>query len=377
MRVYFDHAATTPLAPEVLEAMLPYMTEHFGNPSSIHSYGRSTRSAIEKARKKVADLLGCTAAEIFFTSGGTEADNTAIIGAVYANDIKTIITSPIEHHAVLHTAMYLEKIGKVKILWVNHLPTGKIDLNHFESLLKIHPKSLVSLMHGNNEIGTIAPLETIGKLCNQYDALFHSDCVQTIAHLPINLFQTPVDFIAASAHKFNGPKGVGILYAKAGTAFHPYIHGGAQERNVRGGTENTAGIIGLAKALELTLENQQVNELKILELKKYFIDQLYSKLPSLMYNGTSNTIENQLNHIINISLPPSERNEMLLMNLDIAGIAASAGSACTSGTNIGSHVLEALGAKDDWGYVRFSIGKNSTKEEIDYVIQVLEKNRID
>jgi cysteine desulfurase len=377
MRVYFDHAATTPLAPEVLEAMLPYMTEHFGNPSSIHSYGRTTRSAIEKARKKIADLLGCTAAEIFFTSGGTEADNTALIGSVFANPIQTLITSPIEHHAVLHTAKYLEKIGKVKIHWVKHFSDGTIDLEHFEKLLSQSPQSLVSIMHGNNEIGTLSPIDTIGKLCEQYQAIFHSDCVQTIAHIPLHLYQTPVDYIAASAHKFNGPKGIGILYAKAGSNFYPLLHGGAQERNVRGGTENTAGIIGMAKALELTIENLQSNELKLLSLKKYFINELFNKMPQLLFNGKSNTTDHQLNHIINISLPPSERNEMLLMNLDIAGIAASAGSACTSGTNIGSHVLEALGAKNDWGYVRFSISKNTTKEEINYVINILEKNHKD
>ena len=373
MRVYLDNAATTALDPLVLEAMMPYLTTHFGNASSIHSHGRETRSAIEIARKKIADLLNTTAAELFFTSGGTEADNTAIIGAVEKNDIKHIITSRLEHHAVLHTVQYLEKKIRVTAHYVEVNELGVIDLTHLESLLKTHPNALVSLMHGNNEIGNILDLKTVGELCQSYKAFFQSDTVQTIGHYPLHLYSLPVDFIAGSAHKFHGPKGIGLLYLKSGSAIHPYMHGGAQERNIRGGTENTAAIVGMAKALELAYQRMQEDRVHITGLKKYMIGEL-NGIPGLLYNGESANIDKSLMHVLNVSLPPSENNEMLVMNLDIAKISASAGSACTSGTNIGSHVLEAIGAKDDWGYVRFSFGRNNTKEEIDYCIQTLIKS---
>jgi cysteine desulfurase len=373
MRVYLDNAATTALDPLVLEAMMPYLTTHFGNASSIHSHGRETRSAIEIARKKIADLLNTTAAELFFTSGGTEADNTAIIGAVEKNDIKHIITSRLEHHAVLHTVQYLEKKNRVTAHYVEVNELGVIDLTHLESLLKTHPNALVSLMHGNNEIGNILDLKKVGELCQSYKAFFQSDTVQTIGHYPLHLYSLPVDFIAGSAHKFHGPKGIGLLYLKSGSAIHPYMHGGAQERNIRGGTENTAAIVGMAKALELAYQRMQEDRVHITGLKKYMIGEL-NGIPGLLYNGESANIDKSLMHVLNVSLPPSENNEMLVMNLDIAKISASAGSACTSGTNIGSHVLEAIGAKDDWGYVRFSFGRNNTKEEIDYCIQTLIKS---
>ncbi|WP_018341855.1 cysteine desulfurase family protein [Cytophaga aurantiaca] len=373
MRVYLDNAATTALDPLVLEAMMPYLTNHFGNASSIHSHGRETRSAIEIARKKIADLLNTTAAELFFTSGGTEADNTAIIGAVDKHDIKHIITSKLEHHAVLHTVQYLEKLNRVTVHYVEVNELGVIDLAHLESLLKTYPNALVSLMHGNNEIGNILDLKKVGELCQNYKAFFHSDTVQTIGHYPLHLYSLPVDFIAGSAHKFHGPKGIGLLYLKSGSAIYPYMHGGAQERNMRGGTENTAAIVGMAKALELAYQRMEEDRVHITALKKYMIGEL-NGIPGLLFNGESANTEKSLMHVLNVSLPPSENNEMLVMNLDIAKISASAGSACTSGTNIGSHVLEAIGAKDDWGYVRFSFGRNNTKEEIDYCIQTLVKS---
>lgn len=373
MRVYLDNAATTALDPQVLEAMMPYLTNHFGNASSIHGHGRETRSAIEIARKKIADLLNTTAAELFFTSGGTEADNTAIVGAVEKNDIKHIITSRLEHHAVLHTVQYLEKLHRVSVHYVEVNELGVIDLSHLESLLKTYPNALVSLMHGNNEIGNILDLKKVGELCQNYNAFFHSDTVQTIGHYPLHLYSLPVDFIAGSAHKFHGPKGIGLLYLKSGSSIYPYMHGGAQERNMRGGTENTAAIVGMAKALELAYQRMEEDRVHITALKKYMIGEL-NAIPGLLYNGESANIDKSLMHVLNVSLPPSENNEMLVMNLDIAKISASAGSACTSGTNIGSHVLEAIGAKDDWGYVRFSFGRNNTKEEIDYCIQTLVKS---
>ena len=373
MRVYLDNAATTALDPLVLEAMMPYLTTHFGNASSIHSHGRETRSAIEIARKKIADLLNTTAAELFFTSGGTEADNTAIIGAVEKHDIKHIITSRLEHHAVLHTVQYLEKLNRVAVHYVDVDSLGVIDLTHVESLLKKHSNALVSLMHGNNEIGNMLDLKKVGELCHSYKAFFQSDTVQTIGHYPLNLYSLPIDFIAGSAHKFHGPKGIGLLYLKSGSAIHPYMHGGAQERNIRGGTENTAAIVGMAKALELAYQRMEEDRIHITALKKYMIGEL-NGIPGLLYNGESADTDKSLMHVLNVSLPPSENNEMLVMNLDIAKISASAGSACTSGTNIGSHVLEAIGAKDDWGYVRFSFGRNNTKEEIDYCIQTLVKS---
>jgi len=373
MRVYLDNAATTALDPLVLEAMMPYFTTHFGNASSIHGHGRETRSAIEIARKKIADLLNTTAAEIFFTSGGTEADNTAIIGAVENHNIKHIITSRLEHHAVLHTVQYLEKLQHVSVHYVEVNELGVIDLAHLESLLIEFPKALVSLMHGNNEIGNILDLKKVGALCHSYNTLFHSDTVQTIGHYPLHLYSLPVDFIAGSAHKFHGPKGIGLLYLKSGSTINPYLHGGAQERNMRGGTENTAAIVGMAKALELSYQRMEEDRIHITALKKYMIGEL-NGIPGLLFNGESANIDASLMHVLNVSLPPSENNEMLVMNLDIAKISASAGSACTSGTNIGSHVLEAIGAKDDWGYVRFSFGRNNTKEEIDYCIQTLIKS---
>lgn len=373
MRVYLDNAATTALDPLVLESMMPYLTTHFGNASSIHGHGRETRSAIEIARKKIADLLNTTAAELFFTSGGTEANNTAIIGAAEKHNIRHIITSRLEHHAVLHTVQYLEKQNRVTAHYVEVNELGVIDLTHLELLLKTHPNALVSLMHGNNEIGNILDLKKVGELCQSYKAFFQSDTVQTIGHYPLHLYSLPVDFIAGSAHKFHGPKGIGLLYLKSGSAIYPYMHGGAQERNMRGGTENTAAIVGMAKALELAYQRMEEDRVHITALKKYMIGEL-NGIPGLLYNGESADTDKSLMHVLNVSLPPSENNEMLVMNLDIAKISASAGSACTSGTNIGSHVLEAIGSKDDWGYVRFSFGRNNSKEEIDYCIQTLVKS---
>lgn len=376
--VYLDNAATTKLDPEVLDAMLPLMTEQFGNPSSIHSHGRAVRSAIEKARKTVASLLNTSPAEIFFTSGGTEADNTAIRSSIETYGLKHAITSPLEHHAVLHTLQHLEKQGIIQLSLVNIDEKGHIDLAHLEEVLRQNKtvgqgRSLVSLMHGNNEIGNMLNLNRVGELCRSYDAVFHSDTVQTMGHFQHDLQQLPVDFIVGSGHKFHGPKGVGFLYVNAEQVkIHPFMHGGAQERNMRGGTENVYGIVGLAKALEIAYREMDAHRQHIMGLKRRMIEQLRANMPDVQFNGDSADVENSLYTVLNVSLPASDMSDMLLFSLDIARISASGGSACSSGSNIGSHVLGALPGLDaDRGYIRFSFGKYNTMEEIDYAVATL------
>lgn len=376
--VYLDNAATTRLDPEVLDAMLPLMTEQFGNPSSIHSHGRTVRTAIEKARKTVAGLLNTSPAEIFFTSGGTEADNTAIRGSIETYGLKRAITSPLEHHAVLHTLEYLAKQGTIQLSLVNIDSKGHIDLDHLETLLKKNQtegagRTLVSLMHGNNEIGNLLDMNRAGEICRAYDAIFHSDTVQTMGHFRHNVQQLPVDFIVGAGHKFHGPKGVGFLYVNAEhVKIHPFIYGGAQERNMRGGTENVYGIVGLAKALDIAYRDMDAHKQHILSLKRRMIDQLREKMPEVRFNGDSADLENSLYTVLNVSLPASDINDMLLFSLDIARISASGGSACSSGSNVGSHVLAALPDLDsERGYVRFSFGKYNTAEEIDYAVDTL------
>lgn len=367
MRVYLDNAATTPLDREVFEAMVPYMLDHYGNPSSIHAHGRETRSALEKSRKKVADLLHVTPSEIFFTSGGTEADNTAIRCSIESSDIRHAITSPLEHHAVLHTLQELEKKGAIQLSYVHTDTQGHVDLLHLQELLKKNKCSFVSLMHGNNEIGNITDIAAVGELCHEYDAIFHSDTVQTLAHYRHDLSQLKVHCVAGSAHKFHGPKGVGLLYIKKGHKISPFIHGGSQERNMRGGTENLYGIIGLAKALEIACEHMDRHQQHILGLKKRMIDQLTEKIPGVQFNGDSANPDKSLYTVLNVSLPPSPDHDMLLFNLDLHQISASGGSACSSGAAAGSHVLKALHTAPDRGAVRFSFSRYNTKKEVDYV----------
>ncbi len=369
MKVYLDNAATTKLDEKVLEAMIPFMKEDYGNPSSIHAFGRKTRSAIEGARKTVAKLLNVSPAEIFFTSGGTEADNMAINQSIETLGIKHAITSKIEHHAVEHTLQVLEKAGKIKLSWVNVDAKGNIDLVHLEELLKNNDKSFVSLMHANNEIGTLLPLEKVGEICEKYDAIFHSDTVQTMGHYPMDLQKIKVHFITCAAHKFHGPKGVGFLYVNHNVKIQPMIHGGAQERNMRGGTENTQGIIGLAKALEICYAEMDEHIAHIKGLKNYMKEQLEKTVPGIEFNGE--TGDNSLYTVLNCRFPAHPDAEMMLFNLDIQGIAASGGSACSSGSNQGSHVLRGIGADTSRASVRFSFCKYTTKEEIDYTIEKL------
>ncbi|MEI6487434.1 MAG: cysteine desulfurase family protein [Bacteroidota bacterium] len=371
MNVYLDNAATTPLDKEVLDAMLPYMTEHFGNPSSIHAYGRKTRSAIEMARKSVAKLLNVSPSELFFTSGGTEANNMAIRCSVHDLGIKHAISSRIEHHAVLHTLEVLEEEGLIKLSFVNLTKNGHIDLNHLEELLKGNVRSLVSLMHANNEIGNLLPMKEVSDLCAQYDAIFHSDTVQTMGHYALDLQKTKVHFINCAAHKFHGPKGVGFIYINGDVKIRPFIHGGSQERNMRGGTENLYGIIGLAKALEIAMRDMDEVREKISGLKQYMVDELRAAIPGVEFNGSC--LENNLYTVLSVRFPKTDTAEMFLFSLDIAGIAASGGSACTSGSDKGSHVLQALGVEMNQPSVRFSFSKYNTKEEVDYTVSKLKE----
>lgn len=369
MKVYLDNAATTKLDNEVFEAMLPYLKEEFGNPSSIHAFGRRTRSAIETARKNVSKLLGVTPAEIFFTSGGTEADNMAIVQTITTHNIKHAISSKIEHHAVEHTLQVLEKEGKIKLSWVNIDDKGNVDLNHLEELLKNNERSFVSLMHANNEIGTLLPIEKVGTICEKYNAIFHSDTVQTMGHYEMNLPAMKVHLVTCAAHKFHGPKGVGFLYIHNSVKINPFIHGGAQERNMRGGTENVAGIVGLSKALEICYREMDQHQKHIQTLKTYMREQIRAIIPGTEINGEDDA--HSLYTVLNCRFPKTENAEMLLFSLDIAGIAASGGSACSSGSNQGSHVLRGLGIDMERPSVRFSFCKYNTKEEIDFAVAKL------
>lgn len=374
MKVYLDNAATTAMDDRVIEAMLPFMKSHYGNPSSVHSQGREVRTAIERARKKVAELLNATPSEIFFTSGGTEADNTALVCGIESHGIKHAITSPLEHHAVLHTLEVCEKKGHIKLSILNVNEKGEIDLNQLEELLKANPNSLVSLMHANNEIGNLNDLNAIGNLCKEYGAFFHSDTVQTMGHYTHDMKTLRVDSLVAGGHKFHGPKGSGFLYVKKDKKIHPFIHGGAQERNMRGGTENVIGIIGITKALELAYEEMESHQAHVISLKSHFIKSISEAIPEVQFNGLSGELDKSLYTVLNVSLPPSEANRgMLLFNLDLEGIAASGGSACSSGATVGSHVLRALNHKPERDAVRFSFSRYNTIEEIDYTIAKLKE----
>ena len=371
-RIYFDNAATTPLDPGVLDAMMPYLTDKFGNPSSIYSYGRETRMAIENARKSVAKILNAHPAEIFFTSGGTESSNTAINAAVRDLGCKHIITSPIEHHATLHTVENLQKSGEAVASYVKLLPDGHIDLPDLEDLLsKSKEKCLVTLMHANNEIGNILDIHAVGELCKKYDAIFHSDTVQTVGHFPFDLKNTHVHFITGAAHKFHGPKGIGILYVNENIKIKPFVHGGGQERNMRAGTENLYGIVGFAKALELATANYEADSAKIKNLKNYMMDALRKNIPTVLFNG--DPCGKCLYTLLSASFPKSERSEMLLFNLDIHNICASGGSACTSGADAGSHVIRAINNRSEQVTIRFSFSKNNTEQEVDYVVETLKE----
>ncbi len=374
MNVYLDNAATTAMDDRVIEAMLPFMKNHYGNPSSVHSHGREVRSAIERSRKKVAELLNASPSEIFFTSGGTEADNTAIISGIESHGITHAISSPMEHHAVLHTLEVCEKKGHINLSLLDVNENGEIDLVQLEDLLKSNPKSLISLMHANNEIGNLNDLDRIGTLAREYGAFFHSDTVQTMGHYVHDLKNLPIDALVAGGHKFHGPKGSGFLYVRKDKKIHPFIHGGAQERNMRGGTENVIGIIGISKALEIAYEEMASHQSHIEGVKTHFIEQLTKEIPGVSFNGLSGDLSKSLYTVLNVSLPASESNRgMLLFNLDLAGISASGGSACSSGATVGSHVLRALNHTPERDAVRFSFSRFTTIKEVDYTITQLKE----
>jgi cysteine desulfurase len=369
MNVYLDNAATTPLDPIVLEAMMPYMTDHFGNPSSTHAFGRKTKNAIEISRKKVADYLNAEPSEIIFTSGGTEADNMALRCGVMDLGVKRIITSSVEHHAVGHTAEHLRDHFNVQVEFVNLKEDGHVDVQHLEELLsKGSLKTMVSLMHGNNEIGNLISLETISNLCKKYKAYFHSDTVQTMGHYRFDMKALDMDFITGAAHKFHGPKGVGFLYINKNTPIEYMMSGGSQERGHRGGTENLYGIVGLAKAMEIAHDHMEEHQVSIQGLKTYMKEQLQEMIPNIIINGEENS-ERSLYTVLSVCFPLSERSSMFLFNLDINGVYASGGSACTAGSNMGSHVLAALPNSQNCQPVRFSFGRFTTKEEIDYALE--------
>ena len=373
MRIYFDNAATTPLDPQVFEVMAPMLRDHFGNPSSTHEHGRKVKVQIELARKKVAQLLKCTTGEIVFTSGGTEADNMAIRNSVEDLGITHCITTKIEHHAVLHTLEGLAKKGRIKLSFVKMNGQGEVDLNDLEALLQNNPRSFVSLMHANNEVGTMIDLVTIGNLVHKYDGIFHSDTVQTMGHFEHDLSTLPVDFITGAAHKFNGPKGTGFLFINKRLKLHPFITGGGQERSMRGGTENVYGMVGLAKALELAYSIMPEKRKKIEAVKRHFIQRLTQEIPGISFNGTSGDLEKSLYTVLNVNFPKVDRPDMLLFQLDLNGISCSGGSACSSGATKGSHVLAEMDRNMDVPAVRFSFGKLNTLEEVDFTIEVLKK----
>ena len=368
MNVYFDNAATTPMDKTVLEKMLPYLENGFGNPSSIHKKGREIKSVIEKCRSKIASLLSCEPGEIFFTSGGTEADNMFILNTAIEKKLDTIITSKLEHHAVLHCCEYLERSYKKNIKFVDSDEKGVIDLDHLESLMKSSPNSLVTIMHGNNEIGNLNDIKKISRICEQYETIFHSDTVQTVGHYNLNLNDLNIHGIVGSAHKFHGPKGVGFLYLNNKHKISPFIHGGAQERNMRGGTENVYGIVGLTEALELSITNMADHAKKVSNLKKYMIEKLTHAVDGIKFNGQSSDLNNSLYTVLNVSIPNMNDQQMFLFNLDINNIAASAGSACTSGSEVGSHVLAQIKKNKGHASVRFSFSKMNSKEEVDYTV---------
>jgi cysteine desulfurase len=369
MRIYLDNAATTQLDNEVFKTITPYLLEFYGNPSSHHEHGREVKTAIEGARTTIANLLNASPNEIVFTSGGTEADNTAILSSVRSHQIKHVITTPFEHHAVLHTLDVLKNNGEIKLSFIDTDSRGNLDINHLDTLLKNNSRSLVSVMHANNEIGNLNNIELIGEVCNSRGALFHSDTVQTMGHYRHNLSKLKTHFIAASAHKFHGPKGVGFIYCRDGIQLSQLLHGGAQERKLRAGTENIYGIIGLAKALEIAYRDIDEHQFYIQKLKNRMIAKLQEQIGDVQFNGNSANAEKSLYTVLSASLPVNHATGDLLTYLDQNNISVSGGSACSTGS--ASHVLKAIGADLSRNTVRFSFSKFNTADEIDYTVEKL------
>ncbi|MEN9994932.1 MAG: hypothetical protein RL762_1589 [Bacteroidota bacterium] len=372
MNVYLDNAATTPVAPEVVEAMIPVLFHTFGNPSSTHAFGRQAKAFLENSRRSIAQALNCAPSELIFTSGGTEADNMALHAAVTQLGVKRIITTSIEHHAVGHTAEALKVSDGIEVVYLDLDAKGNVNLQALEQLLQVPTPTIVSLMHANNEIATLLPLELVAKLCRQYGAFFHSDTVQTMGHYHFDLAALDIDFITCAAHKFHGPKGIGFLYVNKKTRVNPLIHGGSQERGLRGGTENIAGVVGLAKAIELAYTDLEAHQNHVWGLKNYMINRLQAIFPEVLFHGET-SYEKALYTVLNVCLPATSKAGMLLFTLDLKGVAVSGGSACTSGATKGSHVLEGIGADMSRPNARFSFSRFTTKEEIDYALQQIEE----
>jgi cysteine desulfurase len=368
MRVYLDNAAGTPIASEVIEAMTSVMKNDFGNPSSTHFYGRQVKALLETSRRSIAKHLNCSSSEIIFTSGGTEADNMALVASVKNLGVKRIISTTIEHHAVGHSIESLEKSHSVQFEKVQIDEKGHVDLIHLEKLLTQNIPTLVSLMHANNEIATLLPLKKVSDICRKYGAFFHSDTVQTMGHYSFDLQDIDIDFITCAAHKLHGPKGIGFLYVNKKIKVESLIHGGAQERGLRGGTENIYGIVGLSKAMDLAYEDVLGHHAHVQSLKSYMIDSLLSTFPTITFHGETDP-EKSLYTVLNVCFPKTDKGGMLLFTLDLKGVAVSGGSACSSGANKGSHVLEGIQADMTRPNARFSFSRYTTKEEIDYALE--------
>jgi cysteine desulfurase len=370
MRVYLDNAATTAMLPEVITSMTEAMQNLHGNPSSIHGDGRKVRAAIEDARKRVAKCLNASIGEIFFTSGGTEANNMAIKNSVRDLGVTRIISSPTEHHCGLHSIENVEKNQNVKVEMLPIDNKGRIDMGYLETLLQDDThKTLVSLMHANNEIGTLTDIHAVGEMCHSYNAYFHTDTVQTIGHFPIDVSQSKIHFLSSGAHKYHGPKGCGFIYINGDAKIKPYIDGGSQERNMRGGTENVYGIVGMAKALEIACQNMEAHQSHIEKLRSYLKNRILVEFEGIEFNGDHEG--NYLYTVLSVSFPPSPKSELLLFSLDIAGISCSGGSACSSGAEGGSHVINAIENDPDRKTIRFSFSQHNTMEELDFVIEKL------
>lgn len=368
MEVYLDNAATTPIAKEVIKEIEPYLHTYFGNPSSTHSFGRKTKNAIEINRRKIANFINADTNEIVFTSGGTEADNMAMRCAVVDLGVKRIITSKIEHHAVGHTAECLKKSHHTEIIYLTTDEFGNPSIGELKEYLKKDVKTLVSLMHANNEIGTLLPIEEVSSICHEHQHVyFHSDTVQTMGHYKFDVKKLKIDFLVCSAHKFHGPKGIGFLYVNKNLHLNPIITGGSQERSHRGGTENLYGIIGLGKAMELAFTDLEDHQKHVQNLKTHLIEQLIKIDSRIKFNGEMN-IQKSLYTVLSVRFPKDICNSMLLFSLDIHGIATSGGSACSSGSTKGSHVLAELPGQDDYQSVRFSFSRYNTKKEVDFTL---------
>lgn len=374
--IYLDNAATTPMAPEVANAMEPFLLDQFGNPSTFYEYGEKARNAIEDSRNRIGDLLGADSSEIYFTGGGTEADNWAIKGiGLSRSELQRslgnhLITTQLEHHAILNSCDYLEKMG-VEISYARPNPYGLVSPEQIEKLTRRNTR-LISVMHANNEIGTVEPIDEIGKMARQRGIIFHTDAVQTMGHIPINLKDLPIDMLSASAHKFNGPKGIGFLFVRKNIELQPFIHGGAQERGKRAGTENVAGIVGMARALELSYERMSVNRRKVKEMRNYLVRRVLDEIEDVIYNGSH---ERRLPGNASFSFKGIDA-QMLLVLLAEQGIFASAGSACNSEKREVSHVIKAIGVHKEYapGTIRFSLDHNNSMEEIAIALSALKES---